>query len=178
MKNVAKFEKVSFNEFERSVLDIDFWKSYHKIYNLESLKELYDKIIIPARSTKRSAGYDFYFPLWDIALSPGTSVKIPTGIKVDIHEEDWFLGLFTKSGLSQEYHTRLIDTISVIDADYYGTKNEGHIFAEITNGSNKVLNLKNGMKYIQGIFIEYGLVDGDNVTTEREGGYGSTSDPI
>lgn len=174
MKNIAIFEKVSYEEFEKSIKENDRLASFLND-NYFTIDQLYDNIRLPERSSKRSAGYDFFFPLWDISIASFTSLDIPTGIKVNVLEEDWYLALFTKSGLSHEYHTRLRDTISVIDADYYNNiNNEGHIRVELVNDSVSVLKLKNGMKYIQGIFMEYGLIVGDNVLTERTGGYGST----
>lgn len=176
MKNVAIFEKVSFEEFQKSVLKI-YKNCFAEEISDKELRYYYDKIKLPKRGTRGSAGYDFFYPLWDKSIASNTSIKIPTGIKVKILKEDWFLGLFTKSGLSHSYKTRLMDTVSIIDQDYYNIeKNEGHIGVELVNDSNMVLKLKNGDPYCQGIFIEYGTTVGDDVTTVRIGGYGSTSE--
>ena len=49
MKKVAKFEKVSFEQFKSSFDNL----------NEEKIKEMYEKIKLPKRATKGSAGYDF-----------------------------------------------------------------------------------------------------------------------
>lgn len=174
MKNIGYFEKIKFDEFLRCVKD-------SPLAGNETDEEFigyqyYDRIILPKRATRRSAGYDFFYPLENIQIKPGETIVIPTGIRVVIHREDWFLGLYPKSGLSFKYKLKLDDTVGIVDADYINASNGGHIFAKITNENkqNKVLTLTNGASYMQGIFQEYGLVCGDNVTTERVGGFGST----
>lgn len=53
MKRIAKFEKVSFEQFKK-----DFQKNFN--VNDEEVKEIYNKIKLPVRATKASAGYDFF----------------------------------------------------------------------------------------------------------------------
>ena len=61
--------------------------------------------------------------------------------------------------------------------DYYNSDNEGHMFVKLTNDSNedKSLSLKAGQGMVQGIFFEFGIVEDDDVTEERNGGFGSTT---
>lgn len=62
--------------------------------------------------------------------------------------------------------------------DYYNNPdNEGHIFAKITNDSreSKTVEIKKGDAFMQGIFLQYGITEDDNVETERIGGIGSTN---
>ena len=179
MKNVGKFEKVSFDQFMN---DIDKYAEDQLRYLIKEDPDfirytIYDKIILPSRSTKGSAGYDFFMPFSDIRIFPGESIVIPTGIKVSILNE-WYLKLCPKSGLSFKFPLRLVDTVAIIDADYYNnSNNEGHIIAKITNESKtKLCRLDQGDKYIQGIFCEYGIVCGDNADGIRNGGFGSTSE--
>ena len=110
------------------------------------LKEIYQSIKLPKRATAGSAGYDFYTPI-PIVLAPGKTVKIPT------------------------------NTVGIIDSDYFYSDNEGHIFAKLTNDSNegKTVELEAGSGFMQGIFVEYGITMDDDVTTVRNGGFGSTS---
>ena len=65
----------------------------------------------------------------------------------------------------------------IIDADYCESDNEGHIFAKITNDSNegKILEVKKGQGYMQGIILDYYTTDDDNATDTRNGGFGSTT---
>ena len=155
MKKIAKFEKVSYNQFKN-----DFMDSFPQ-YNEKEVEEIYNSIQLPKRATKGSAGYDFYSPI-DFELNPGQTIKIPTGIRVRI-ENGWVLGLYPRSGLGFKYRLQLNNTVGIIDSDYYNSDNEGHMF------------LKAGQGMVQGIFFEFGIVEDDDVTEERNGGFGSTT---
>ena len=80
MKKIAKFEKVSFEQFKKDWLD-----TFNRALTDEELLEIYDNIQLPKRATKGSAGYDFKSPL-DFTLAPGSSIKIPTGIRCKIKD--------------------------------------------------------------------------------------------
>ena len=140
----------------------------------EEVKQIYEDIKLPKRATKGSAGYDFYAP-FAFTLKPGETIKIPTGIRAKMDGE-WVLCLFPRSGLGFKYRLQLNNTVGIIDSDYFYSDNEGHIFAKITNDSNedKVLNVDRGVGFMQGIFMEFGTTIDDDVTTERNGGFGST----
>ena len=62
---VRFFEKISFEQFKKDIND-----------NLD----LYNEYIIPSRSTRCAAGYDF-IAINDFEIKPGEIKKIPTGIK-------------------------------------------------------------------------------------------------
>lgn len=164
-KRVARFEIVSFEQF----------KSAFDNKTEEEIKTIYDGLILPKRATKGSAGYDFFAP-FDIVLKPGETAKIPTGIRVYI-EENYVLKLYPRSGLGFKYRLQLNNTVGIIDSDYYYSDNEGHIFAKITNDSNeaKIVEIKAHTGFMQGIFVEYGITFDDDVTSIRNGGFGSTT---
>ena len=130
---------------------------------------------MPARATRGSAGYDFYSPL-EFTLEPGKTIKIPTGIRAEM-EEGWVLKLYPRSGLGFKYRLQLNNTVGIIDSDYFNSDNEGHIMAKITNDSkeNKVLQLKAGDGFMQGIFVQFGITVDDEAEGVRNGGFGSTS---
>jgi dUTP pyrophosphatase len=92
-------------------------------------------------------------------------------------EEGWVLMLFPRSGLGFKYRLQLNNTVGVIDSDYYGSDNEGHIFSKITNDSNegKTLSLKAGEAFMQGVFLPFGITESDSASETRNGGFGSTS---
>ena len=71
------------------------------------------------------------------------------------------LTLYPRSGLGFRYRLQLNNTVGVIDSDYYGSDNEGHIQAKITNDSRegKELKLEAGTGFMQGIFLEYGITE-------------------
>lgn len=168
-KRIAKFEKVSFEQFRESWIDT-FGETEAAV-----VREIYEEIKLPKRATSGSAGYDFYMPT-DIVMEPGKTVKIPTGIRVKM-EEEWVLKCYPRSGLGFKYRLQLNNTVGIIDSDYYYSDNEGHMFAKITNDTNegKTVELKRGTGFMQGIFVEYGITVDDDVQTIRNGGFGSTT---
>ncbi len=167
MKKIAKFEKVSFDNF-KAAFESDF-------PNCGDTKEIYDNIKLPRRATTGSAGYDIFAPC-DISLAPGETVKIPTGIRVWI-EDGWVLKIYPRSGLGFKFRLQLNNTVGIIDSDYYNSDNEGHIFCRITNDSNenKTVTIKAGDGFSQGIFVEYGITMDDDADGIRNGGFGSTT---
>lgn len=171
MKKIAKFEKVSFSQFKEDWLD-----TFPELNSTEKdIEEIYNKIQLPKRATTGSAGYDFFAPL-DIELLPNTTMKVPTGIRVKI-DDGWVFKIYPRSGLGFKYRLQLNNTVGIIDSDYYHAKNEGHMFIKITNDTNehKIVNVKAGDGFAQGIFVEYGITIDDEVSEKREGGIGSTT---
>lgn len=166
MNRIAKFYKVSFEQFETD------WKDTFS--ECDDIKTIYDSIVLPKRATKGSAGYDFYSPL-TFTLKPNETIKIPTGIRAEM-ENGWVLSLYPRSSLGFKYRIQLNNTVGIIDSDYYYSDNEGHIFAKITNDSNenKILEMKQGEGFMQGIFLPFGITEDDNVDLKRNGGFGST----
>lgn len=169
MKKVAQFFKVSKEQFVKDWID-----TFNNDSN-EVAEKLYEKITLPKRATMGSAGYDFYSPI-TFSLAPGETIKIPTGIRVKI-EENWVLKCYPRSGLGFKFRLQLNNTVGIIDSDYYFSDNEGHIFSKITNDTNenKTVTIEEGNGFMQGIFIEYGVTVDDDVTTVRNGGFGSTN---
>ena len=169
MKRIAKFHKVSFEQF------CEGWIDTFGETNPEELKSIYDDIKLPKRATSGSAGYDFYAPT-TFVIAPGETVKVPTGIRVEM-EENWVLKCYPRSGLGFKFRLQLNNTVGIIDSDYFYSDNEGHIFAKLTNDTNegKTVELKAGNGFMQGIFVEYGITIDDDVQTVRNGGFGSTT---
>ena len=171
MKRIAKFYKVSREQFEQD------WKDTFND-GTALWEKVYENIKLPKRATAGSAGYDF-FTTADIELDPGETVKIPTGIRAQM-DDGWVLKIYPRSGLGFKYRLQLNNTVGIIDSDYFNAANEGHIFIKITNDSNerKHLSLKEGDAFAQGLFIEYGITVDDDCRAERTGGLGSTSGKI
>ena len=169
MKRIARFHKVSAERFEAD------WKDTFPQTAAETITDIYDQIKLPARATAGSAGYDFYAPA-DFTLKPGETVKIPTGIRVEM-EQDWVLKCYPRSGLGFKYRLQLNNTVGIIDSDYFYSDNEGHIFAKITNDSNedKTVSIQAGTGFMQGIFVEYGITVDDDAQGVRNGRFGSTT---
>ena len=154
------FEKISFEQFKNDVCDD---------------KLIYNKFKLPNRSTKNSAGYDF-FSLFDFSLKPGEIMKIPTGIKVNMENND-VLFLVVRSSMGFKYNVRMCNQVGVIDSDYYNNSdNEGHIWIKLKNEGDKDFIVKNGDAICQGIFLNYLTVTNErDVKKIRNGGLGSTN---
>ena len=161
MKRIAKFEKISYEQFAK-----DFG---------ENSKAVYDDIKLPKRATIGSAGYDFFAPE-GFSLKAGETIKVPTGIRVKM-DESWVLNIYPRSGLGFKYRLALDNTVGIIDSDYYNSSNEGHIMIKITNNSleGKMVEVEKGIAFAQGIFLEYGITVDDDADGVRDGGFGSTT---
>ncbi len=170
MKRIAKFEKVSKEQFIEGW--IDCFGETSQAYSEASAA--YERLKLPERATAGSAGYDFFAPK-AFTLQPGESIKLPTGIRVSMRPE-WVLQCYPRSGLGFKYRLQMNNTVGIIDSDYYFSDNEGHIFAKLTNDSrdHKSMTLSEGDGFMQGIFMEYGITVDDEAVGVRNGGFGST----
>lgn len=181
MERIARFEKVSYEQFKHDIIEA-FNEEIFVCDDTDSvggptekfIQTAYDNIQLPTRATSGSAGYDFKLP-FGVNIGPSESVKIPTGIRVSI-DPGWWLGCFPKSGLGFKYRMQLDNTVGVIDSDYYYSQNEGHILAKVTNDGNDGddICLSAGDKFIQAIFLPYGITRDDEAKGIRNGGFGST----
>ncbi len=169
MKRIAKFHKVSMTQFLKD------WTDTFPGSAEEDIKVIYEGITLPRRATTGSAGYDFNSP-FAITLKPGSEIKIPTGIRVEM-EEGWVLKCYPRSGLGFKFRLQMNNTVGIIDSDYFYSDNEGHIFAKVTNDTRegKTVEIQAGTGFMQGIFVEYGITVDDEVETVRNGGFGSTT---
>ncbi len=169
MHRIAQFFKVSPENFMNAMRE-DFPE-----YTEDDVKDIYESLSLPKRATKGSAGYDFFAP-FAFSLPPKASIKIPTGIRVQM-KEDWVLKLYPRSGLGFKYRLQMNNTVGVIDSDYYFSDNEGHIFVKLTNDSNegRTVDVAAGTGFVQGIFLEYGITVDDEAEGVRNGGFGSTT---
>ncbi len=168
-KRIAKFHKVSMARFAE-----DFCGLFSH-YTKEQAEDIYEKLKLPKRATKGSAGYDFFAPV-TFTLAPGESITVPTGIRAEIRE-GWVLQCYPRSGLGFKYRLQLDNTVGIIDSDYFYAENEGHIFVRITNDSReeKSVTVEGGTGFCQGLFMEYGITVDDRTDGIRKGGLGSTT---
>ena len=157
----------------------EFFKVSRKQFNddllvlLDSNQDCYDDIKLPIRATKGSAGYDFYCPI-DITLKPNEIVRIPTGIRCKILD-GYVLQIYPRSSLGFKYQMCLLNTVGIIDSDYFNADNEGHIIIGIVNCGKKDLKINKGDRFVQGIFYKYYLANEQENINERHGGIGSTN---
>lgn len=156
------FEKVSFEQFKKDLKEFN------------NIDHLYGGINLPKRSTIGSAGYDFS-SLYSFVLKPGEIIKIPTGIKVYM-KEDEYLTIVVRSSTGFKYNVRLCNQIVIVDTDYYNNKNnEGHIWLALQNHGDKDWIVKEGERICQGVFGKFLIVDNEGKDfKERIGGIEST----
>lgn len=147
---------------------------FYKVSKEQFGRDCYESIQLPRRATAGSAGYDFIAP-YDFTLDVGEEIIIDTGIRARI-ADGWVLVIFPRSGSGFKYGVRLANTAGIIDSDYFNADNEGHIKIKLV-GAVKPFSVKAGDAFAQGIFLPYGITEDDECTTQRHGGFGSTSVP-
>lgn len=141
-----------------------------KVRGFEILSEYQGRehVRLPQRSTKRSAGYDLH-AIEDVVIAPHAVVLVETGLTAYMQEDEW-LGIYMRSGMSYKHQVMLANSVGVIDADYYGNP----IKIMIRNIGEQPLHFQAGERVAQAIFQKYYQVDGDAAEGERIGGFGST----
>ena len=140
------FEKISFEQFCKDVIND---------------KELYENYKLPSRSSKETAGYDFFL-IQDITVNTNEIIKRPTCIKSYVENDDVLL-LVVRSSTGFKYNIRLVNQVGVVDSDYYNNKdNEGHIFIKIQNEGKNQVTFKKDEAIAQGIFMKYLTTKSDN----------------
>ncbi len=145
---MRKFEKISCEQFKKDICD-DLG--------------LYNEFRMPSRETTYAAGYDFH-SLFDFVIKPGEIKKIPTGIKVNMNDDE-FLAIVLRGSQGFTYNIRLINQFGVVDKDYYDNPtNEGHIWIGLKNEGNKDYVVSKGEGIAQGIFMKYLMTDDDSDT--------------
>lgn len=159
-------------------------RKFEKVKRLEN-----EDIKLPERSTKYSAGYDFY-AIEDVTIEPSIIISIfnpfytethfekPTLVKTGIKakmEDDEVLLLVNRSSNPSKKNLIMANDVGVIDADYYGNPdNDGEMAFAFYNVGSEDITIHKGDKLGQGIFMKYLITDDDNATGIRAGGFGST----
>jgi hypothetical protein len=169
VENVNQFMKVSEEQFIK-----DTKKNFPNLED-ETIRQLYQSVRLPKRSSSGSAGYDFYLP-FGVQLYKEHTVIVPTGIRCRIND-GWMLAIVPRSGLGFKYRIQLDNTIGIIDSDYFNSDNEGHIMIKITNDTKNPYTwaeLSTGDRFAQGIFMMYGTTVDDDCNEVRNGGFGSS----
>lgn len=164
MERIAKFEKVSFEQFYESV------KRVGGYIMEDAVREWWENIKLPTRATTGSAGYDFYAP-YMFPLSSNQWETFPTGIRC-VMQPGWVLMLAPKSGLGFKYGVKLRNTQGYVDVDYAYSDNEGHIMAKLS--AEETVFIRDGQAFMQGIFLPFGITEDDAADGVRNGGFGST----
>ena len=166
----AKFEKVSWGQFQKDYVDT-FGEG--KTINMDDVRKIYDDIKLRCRKTRFSAGHDISIP-FNITLPSKEKLMIPTGVRCKM-DTDYVMIIAPRSSLGIKKGLRISNTIPVIDSDYYDADNEGHIFVSVINDGKEPIKFKVGDNIVQALFVPYGIADDNVVMAERTGGIGSTN---
>ena len=85
------------------------------------IKKLKENAVIPKRATSGSAGVDLYACIDEpITVKSGDLVKIPTGIAVELPNENMAAFVFARSGLGIKHGIAPSNAVGVVDSDYRG----------------------------------------------------------
>lgn len=133
------------------------------------------KLIVPEYATKGAAGVDLHAVLnEDLEILPGQTVKIPTGIGIELAQPDVVALIFARSGLASKYGLTLVNGVGVIDSDY-----RGEIQVAMINLGKESFMVHSGDRIAQMVFMPVFLARfipvEDLADSERgKGGFGST----
>ncbi len=134
-------------------------------------------INLPIRKTAKSAGYDVeaaedtIIPVFENGCKP---TLIHTGLKAYCQDDEWYM-LANRSSNPGKKKLVLANGIGIIDADYYcNPDNDGEFLFAYYNIGTEDLQIKKGEIIGQVVFQKFLVVDNDNASGERTGGFGST----
>lgn len=131
-------------------------------------------IIIPKRSTKKSAGYDFYLND-NLTINPGETIKHYTDIRVSL-DDDKLLWLTPRSSTGK-LKIKIPQTAGIIDPDYYDNEETGgNIILMLYNYGTEKQFIRAGDRLVQGIILPFYVTSDDHKDEKkvRGGGLGST----
>ncbi len=138
-----------------------------------------EETILPKRSDRYSAGYDFYSKE-NYTLDPGCSHIFWTDVKVKMFFDN-VLMVFARSGIGVKFGVTPRNNVGVIDYSYYGNENnDGNIGICLCNNGMAPFNVEIGDRIAQGVFTRYLITDDDSCLSQdedvkaRSGGFGSS----
>lgn len=138
------------------------------------VKKLNKDAVLPSRATAESAGYDLS-SCGEVTISPHETVKIPTGIAVELVDApDSVMLIFARSSLAVKHGIAPANCVGVIDTDY-----RGEIIVALTNSSNNSYTVAKGERIAQLVVTPILLPDIEEAqslteTKRGSGGFGST----
>lgn len=141
---------------------------------LEIAVDLEEEKCIPEYSSEQAAGADVKaYITEEITLKPGSSVLIPTGLRLEI-PNGYEVQIRPRSGLALKFQITVLNSPGTIDSDY-----RGEIKIILINHGKSDFTITPGMRIaqmvlapvVQGVFIK----KSDLAITKRgEGGFGHT----
>lgn len=155
--------------------------SFYELTNTIEIKIVNDEVItdndIPQYQTDGSVGLDLLAAIKvPEFIKPRSRVLIPTGIAININDNNVGAFIFARSGLASKSGIALSNGVGVIDSDY-----QGELKISITNNDpEKIFLLRPKDRIAQLVFlpvkkIKFNLVEKFSTKTFRsENGFGST----
>lgn len=144
-----------------------------RIRGFELVSSFTNENLLPKRETAHAAGYDLKVAERTV-IAPKEIKLVPTGVKAYMQVGE-VLYLYDRSSNPRKKGLVLINSVGVIDGDYYGNPgNEGHIFAQMQNITEQEVVLEEEDRIVQVVFAPFLLADNDEADGVRTGGFGST----
>lgn len=130
---------------------------------------------LPAYETDGSAAMDLRACIQDpITLLNGDTVLIPTGIAINIEDQNVAATILPRSGLGHKHGIVLGNLVGLIDSDY-----QGELFISCWNRGNMAFTVNPGDRIAQLMFVpvvksHFKVVKEFQESERGKGGFGST----
>lgn len=128
---------------------------------------------LPAYATSGSAGLDLRACLdVPLAVSPGETTLIPTGIAIHIDDASLAGVILPRSGLGHKHGIVLGNLVGLIDSDY-----QGQLMVSVWNRGRIPFVVEPGERIAQMVFVpviqaEFNIVDDFTSSDRGDGGFG------
>ena len=132
-----------------------------------------DTIPLPHYATDGSAGLDMRACIdAPLAVEPGDTVLVPTGIAIHISDASLAAVLLPRSGLGHKHGLVLGNLTGLIDSDY-----QGQVFISCWNRGSKSYEVQPGERIAQMVFVPveqvgFSIVDEFGDSERGSGGFG------
>lgn len=139
------------------------------------IKKLRENAVVPERATPGSAGVDLYACIdKPVTVEPHKCVQIPSGIAIELPNENYGAFVFARSGISRKHGIAPVNAVGVIDSDY-----RGEIIMGLINHFDESYTIEPNDRVAQLVVLPVAslpvaVVDELDETSRGEGGFGST----
>lgn len=144
--------------------------------NIKLIERDGQKPDLPKYQTAGAAGMDLEaFLSKPVVIKAGGRAKIPTGIAIELEDEDCAGFVMGRSSLGANYGVCPANGVGLIDSDY-----RGEIFVTLQNNGSEDFTVKNGDRIAQLVIVDIRrplltVKDELSQTVRGEGGFGSTN---
>jgi len=130
---------------------------------------------LPAHATEGSAGLDMRACLDEpLALAPGTTTLIPTGLAIYIADPGYAAMILPRSGLGHKHGIVLGNLVGLIDSDY-----QGELMVSCWNRGSSAFTIEPGDRIAQMVIVpvvqaQFEIVEDFNESDRGASGFGSS----